>query len=339
MSSGKVDAVMQGFYEPFLNGPNGVRNKNTGILTTERIEQLYIRILMELCMNRFKWTGIEDSPDDDPMIPSGDPRVGISVRFMELTLMRYGLAVVFKEYSTGKIIAMQGTPSGQLNWIQDPVRFTVIGPHFGGKSIRADQCVPVWANYLRQSDMDIVLLYARRLAELDMSLIINARNARRTRVAFTNENQKLTAANINRQIDEGTALVQLNMELYNGENMSSILGSVDLGVDPDVLTELHTYRTRIWGECMGLLGFDFANQDKKERLVASEVDANNSQVDGMRAVNLNARKNACMKINRMFGTNINVEYHVTTETSSIAPPPPPVVGGATLRPEPGNTGA
>lgn len=324
----RPDDVWNGFYEPFLNG-NGRRNRNTGQVTTELIESLYRRILMELAMNRFKWTGIEADPDAGDI---GDERVGISVRFMELTLMRFGLSVVFKEFSTGKIIAMQGTPSGQLNWIQDPVRFTIVGPHFGSKSLRADQCVPVWANYLRTSDMDIVTLYARRMAELDMSLIINARNARRTRTAFTNENQKLTAVNINRQIDEGTALIQLNADVMNNETIGNVLGTVDLGVDPDQLINLHVFRTRLWGECMGLLGFDFANQDKKERLVAAEVDANNSQVDGMRAVNLNARKAACRKINKMFGTNINVEYHVTTETSAIAPP---AVGGGLMTSETG----
>jgi hypothetical protein len=309
------DNVASSIYEPFITG-KGRRNINSGVITTRRIQNFYERILMELCINRFDWTGITD-----------DPKVGISVRFMELTLMRFGLSVVFKENTTGKIIAMQGTPSGQMNWIQDPISFSVVGPLFGMKTLKADNCVPVWANFMRRSDMDIVSIYSQRLAELDMSIIINSKNARRTRVAFTNENQKLSMTNINRQIDEGTALVTLNMDQYSGETMANVLGTIDLGVDPDTITNLHILRTRIWGECMGMLGFDFANQDKKERLVAAEVDANNSQVDGMRFVNLNARKEAAMKINRKYGTNIDVDYHITTETSKAAADAMPNVGG------------
>jgi len=64
---------------------------------------------------------------------------------------------------------------------------------------------------------------------------------------------------------------------------------------------------------MSLFGINNSNQDKKERLVADEVAANNDQVAVMRAINLNARQEACTKINRLFGTNIWVEYKTDGE--------------------------
>ena len=64
---------------------------------------------------------------------------------------------------------------------------------------------------------------------------------------------------------------------------------------------------------MGLLGIENANQDKTERLVGGEVDANNAQTASMRFVNLNQRREAAKAINKKFGLNVSVDYHTTAE--------------------------
>jgi hypothetical protein len=64
---------------------------------------------------------------------------------------------------------------------------------------------------------------------------------------------------------------------------------------------------------MGYLGIDNANQDKKERLVADEVDANDSQTSLMRNVNLQARQEACLLINKIYGLDVWVEYNTEVE--------------------------
>jgi hydroxypyruvate isomerase len=94
---------------------------------------------------------------------------------------------------------------------------------------------------------------------------------------------------------------------------------VDLGVDTDALVNIHIVRTREWNECMGLLGIANANQDKKERLVAAEVGANDEQSDMMRYVNLNARRMACEQINTMFPKlNVSVEYNTDVDKTAQA---------------------
>jgi hypothetical protein len=264
------------------------------------------RVLTEMCLNRFKWTGLPDSIDP---------------RYMELTLLRYGLSVFYLEPTMGKHLALQGAPSGVINWQENPTSFQVVGNLMLSRTLAAKDCVPIWANYLRQPDIDIISIYASRLAAMDRTIEINAKQARRPRIAATNENQRLSVQQINDQIDKGSALITIDADTWAQETGNSGLPIValDLGIDPDILEKNHILRTREWGECMGLLGFDFANQDKKERLVASEVDANNSQVDNMRAVNLNARRQACEQINDKYGLDISVEYHITSETSSAVP--------------------
>ncbi|QXG07816.1 upper collar protein [Curtobacterium phage Reje] len=302
-----VDVIYDGHLNPgqrFRTNPAQSRTALT--------ERMYTRILSEMCMNRFKWTGLE--------------KTSVDVRFMELTLFRYGLSVMFKHKATAQIIAAQATPTGNWNYAQNPVAYTVNGSMMRSMQLKARHVVPIWSNYLRQPDTDIVYLYAKRLAELDRTIDIASDNARRPMVAFVNESQRLSVDNLINQIREGQPVVRVNADLYQGATLDQVLTSVDFGSDPNAIEKLHIVRTRIWGECMGLLGFDFANQDKKERLVASEVDANNSQVDSMRTVNLNARQDAARHMKDLFGLDVQVEYNIMTQYSAAEPPESPSLG-------------
>lgn len=308
------DFVGQAYYAPHLTGTiaGGLFKENTANTREAKIERMLIRSITEMAVNRFKWTGLPKSVD---------------IRYMELTLFTFGLSVFYWDKDYDKFLALQAGASGRMNYAQNPTAFTINGNStFVSKRLPAKHVVPIWSNYLRIPDYDIVEIYAQRLAELDRTIEINSKNARRPKVLVTNENQRLSGVNIVRQFDEGNPLIQINRDSGIGA-LNEYVTSFDMGVDPDTIEKLHIVRTRLWGECMGMLGFDFANQDKKERLVASEVDANNSQVDAMRAANLNARKFAAEQINEKYPElvaetgGVSVEYHITSETSAAKPVP------------------
>lgn len=61
-------------------------------------------------------------------------------------------------------------------------------------------------------------------------------------------------------------------------------------------------------ECMTFLGIENANMDKKERLVADEVSANNQQVIASRNIWLSERKKAIEELNKKFHLNASVEF-------------------------------
>lgn len=261
---------------------------------------MYERILGELAMNRFKWTGFPKSVD---------------TRFLELQLHTHGLIVVFRDTGSKKrpgtdhIFALRGTPSGPRNMVDNPTAFTLSGPgmqqHFQGVQLAANRCVPIWPNYFRMTDWDIISTYSRKLAKIDMTIEINLNSARRTKVLVYDENTRLSAENINRMLDSGEPAIRVKYDL------ASMIQALDLGVDPKSIETLSVVRARLWSEAMGLLGINNANQDKKERLVESEVSANDDQVDNMRFVSLNARQDACFKMRDMFPDelgNVWVEY-------------------------------
>lgn len=265
-------------------------------------ERFYTRRLSELATNRFMWSGLP---------------VSCSVRFMENTLLSSGLVVFFhdKRYSAtdndgGTFFALAASPAGGFNPTNDPTAFQVFGNNFPSTRLKARECVPIWCNYSRMPDLDIVQIYAHRLATLDRTIDINAKNARRTKVAFADENSRLTVTNVVRKIDEGEPVIYLNQPLQG------MLETVDFGVDPKGIEALHILKVRLWNECMMLLGIQGANQDKKERLVASEVEANDEQIDLNRATALNARLEACDQINRKYGLNVSVDFITQVEAYS-----------------------
>lgn len=298
MSSRKRGSAADQFYSDHLFG----KFKNNAVVNrTTVIERMYMRILTELAVNRFKWSGLPDSVD---------------VRFLEINLFYHALSVFYKDKRYDKFFALRGGGTNWLNMLDNPVGFTVIGNNFVGMNVsamretaNASKAIPIWANYLRIPDLDIVTVYARRLATIDRTVEINSENARMNKVLISGENQRLSIENINRQLDEGQNGIKIAGPLQD----LAFVQAVDMGVNPDSVEKLHILRTRWWNECMGLLGIENANQDKKERLVSDEVGANDDQTSMMRYVNLNARRMAVEAINAEFGLNVEVEYHTDVD--------------------------
>ena len=292
-----IDAVWEGFYAPHFGVPPK-RTRGQHDIDIVRLERMYLRVLQELAVNRFKWVGLPDS---------------VNERFLEYTLMRRGLVVMYFDTDYDEYLALQGAGAGPLNMYDDPTSFRVTGNStFVGKTVDASDCVPIWANVLRVPDWDIILTYAKKLAGIDRTIDINLRNARRSRVIVTDETGQLSAQNINNQIDSGSPVITVN---NTGYAMMEHWTAFDLGIHPEQIVNLQTSRQRIWNECMGLMGINFANQDKRERLVSAEVGANDEQIDSMKNVILAERQRAVRQMNDKFGLSVDIKLR--TELPSI----------------------
>lgn len=314
-------------YNEFLFGTDGRFNKSTAAQREQMIYRVLKRNIMELALNRFKWEGFPET---------------VNTRFVEMALLFNGCAVAYNDKDYDKFLVVKATGTGSVNMVDDPVAFTVFGPGsytqtkgvgdpvmFRSKNIRAympmtferlsekdkkQVGVPIWPNYLRISEMDTIELYATRLATIERTLEINSKNARRNKVLIATPNTQLSVMNFNRKIDEGVDGIVVTAPMGEEE----VIKALDLGIEADAYDKLSLLRTRWWNECMGLLGIDNANQDKKERLVASEVGANDSQTDSMRYVSLNSRRQACDQIKEVFGYEITVDFNVEIEAQAKA---------------------
>lgn len=259
-------------------------------------ERMYTRLLTELSANRFRWIGL---PDEIPK------------RFLELQLFRSAFGLFFKDKRTGKFMVVRATRMGNVNPYDDPTEFMTTAINFPnlrvfarGETRRAGKGIAIWANYLRVPDIDIVFTYAWRLAVLDRTIEINSQNARQNKVLVGPKKMQLTRTNFGREYEGGNNSIEIGGSVSDLE----FIKAVDLAIDSKMIDSLAVLRTKTWQECMGLLGIDNANQDKKERLVEAEVGANDDQSSLMRSVNLSARQEACAEINRIYGLNVWVDY-------------------------------
>lgn len=273
---------------PLSNASNAVMTQQ--VLT----ERMYQRHLTELCINRFKWEGFPEEID------------GEVLRFLELNTFYRGVTLFHKNKTNNKFFLSRAAGTGPINGYDNPTQWTTLGmgTGFEQQTLSDDECVPIYCNALRTPDTDVVNLFAMKLANLDRTIELNIKNLRYTKIVTVDESQRLTWANLMRQIEQGDPFVLGTSQL----NIPGSVQALDVGGHPETLPKLLEAKSKLWNECMGLLGLNNANMDKKERLVTDEVSANDEQVMASRNIHLKARKAAADKINAMFGLNVYVVF-------------------------------
>lgn len=286
--SRKVDYVYDTYYRDHLNGGRRNPSNNQQWLT----QNMYETKLIELCSNRFEWVGMPDTVDR---------------RHLEMSLLGGGLAVFYFDEQFSRYLALAAAGVGKINMYGNPTSFTIARPNMPSLILTGKNCVPIWANYTRTSELAFIRLYAKKLAGLDRSIEIVTEAMRYSKLVQTKEENRLSYVNILRQHAEGQPVI-FGVQQDNGLDLMDAISVFDLGVPQHALTDLRSERIKLWNECMGLLGINNANQEKKERLVEAEVSANDEQTDIMKNVALNARRQAAEQINRMYGLSVSVNF-------------------------------
>lgn len=165
-----------------------------------------------------------------------------------------------------------------------------------------DNSVIVYNNYLRVPMWMTLWQFAFRLAECQRTIDINMRQQRTARLIVCDEKDKLSWQNIAMEVDEGKPWIHA----YKNLDMDAIK-TFDTST-PFVATEVQVYKHQLWNEALTYLGIENTNTDKKERLISDEVINNMGDVESERFVRLNARKQACDEINKLFGLDVDVEF-------------------------------
>ena len=278
---------------------------NKAVDHTQIIERFYLRWITELAVNRFTWTGLPEDPEGD-----------LRPRYMELMLFRKAMVVFFKHKGWDKYLCLQGTPNGNMDMYFDPTAFNVFGngttPGIDGLTVSARDAVPIWANMLRAPDLDMVSIYVKRLARFDRTVDTNVLTMQHPFMIHATDEQRHTIVEAWRQVEDGQPVLMLNKNVM-GDDITKSLSVLDMKIDPDTVTELLLNKKKVWQECMTFLGINNANQEKRERLITDEVNANNSEVGAARAIALGARQQACEIINEKFGLDIWCEWNAAVD--------------------------
>lgn len=247
----------------------------------------YVERLTDIAVSRFKWTGFPDS---------------IDTRFLELTLFEKGQAVVFEDDVMG-LLSLNTAISGSWNVYNVPIKRRAYATNGYNKNLTIENSVIVFNNYIRTPSIQHILNFSKKLSNIDVTIQINI-NTQKTPIALkANKKQQLSVLNAYKNYD-GNVPVIFKEDDFKDDSISSM----SLGA-PFVSPELYELKTKIWNEALTFLGVPNISETKKERMITDEVQRQMGGVLASRTSFISMRKQACEKINKMFGLNVDVEYN------------------------------
>lgn len=247
--------------------------------------QYYYRLL-ELAISMFEWKNLPDSVDP---------------RFLELALFTEGQAVFFKDEELG-FLGLRCATNGGFNVYRVPLNRRAYADNGYNRQLTDKDSVIIYNNYLRTNSMLDTVMFAKRLYNLDRAIDVNANSQKTPLLLRCEQSQRLTLLNLYKQYDGNTPVI------YGDKSLSSNpIEAINTGA-PYVCDKLYQLKTQIWNEALTYLGISNINIQKKERLITDEVTRNQGGTVASRYSRLNARRQACDEINRMFGLNIWCDY-------------------------------
>lgn len=247
----------------------------------------YYNRLTELSVSMFEWTGLPDTVDP---------------RFMELALFRDGMAVFFKDNDLGDYLCLRAMIGGQWDVYNIPKIRNAYASNGYHMTLDEKNSVIIYNNFLRTNSVLLVEEYARKLAELDRIIEVNAKAQKTPVLIKCNETQRLTMKNLYMKYDGNEPFIFADNDLNPNSLMVLTTGA------PYVCDRLYQLKSQYWNEALTYLGISNLNVQKKERLVSDEVMRNLGGVIASRYSRLEMRRQACEEINKMFGLNIWCDY-------------------------------
>lgn len=257
------------------------------LLTNNNTYMQYLYRLTELAISMFEWKNLPETVD---------------ARYIELHLFEQGCMVYFKDDVIGDL-CLDCIVNGRLDVYGNPIlRRAYSGYNNYNKLLKDTNSVIIWNNYLHTNSVLDVKMFAKRLYNLDRIIDVNA-NAQKTPVLLQGtEKQRLTLLNLYKQYDGNEPFIfgDKNLDLNCLKALSTQA--------PYVADKIYQLKTQIWNEALTYLGISNINIQKKERLITDEVTRNQGGTIASRYSRLESRRQAVEKINKMFGTNIEVNY-------------------------------
>lgn len=254
----------------------------------------YAYRLMELSISMFEWKNLPE---------------GVDERFLEMVLFTDGHAVFFRDDELGDYLALQCLINGKLNVYRIPINRRAFAVNGYQKQLTDKDSVIIFNNMLHTNSWLDVKMFSKRLYNLDRIIDVNA-NAQKTPILIKgNEQQRLTLTNLYKEYDGNAPVIFADKSL----DMNAL--QVLLTQAPYVADKIYQLKTQIWNEALTYLGISNVSFQKRERMVSDEVTRSQGGTVASRYSRLNARRQACEQINKMFGLNIECDFREDYQSS------------------------
>lgn len=246
----------------------------------------YFNRLKELAISMFEWKNLPSSVD---------------ARFLELTLFDDGQCLFFKDEVMG-YLTLQCTIGGQFSVYRVPTNRRAYATNGYQNNLNANDSVIIYNNMLRLNSIGVIDMFAKRLYDLDSIIDVNAKAQKTPTLITCDETQRLTLQNVYMQYVGNQPVI------YGNKNLDVNAIKVLKTDAPYIGQQIYELKVNVWNEALSYLGISTVNNVKRERLITDEVQRNLGGTYASRYSRMNMRKEACKKINKMFGLNIDVDY-------------------------------
>lgn len=247
----------------------------------------YFMRLSNIAMSIFEWKNLPDTVDP---------------RWLELSIYRNGMCLFFYDDVLERYDALPCMIGGTLD--NHNVPKTRVAYASNGYQFHADESnsVIIYHNYMHGIPLWDIEMFATRLADYQRTEDINVRAQKTPILILADDNEKATWENLMVSY-MGNVPLMLGNKGLNPNNL--MVFKTDAPFTADQIEEL---RVQCWNDAMSYLGVSNVNVTKKERLITDEVQRNMGGVLASRYSPLEMRKQACDKINKLFGLDVDVEY-------------------------------
>lgn len=224
-------------------------------------------------------------------------------RWIERYLFTSGKCIFYKDPNMGYMVAGLAQQGG-INCYGDPTSVAPVAENYvyeGEQLINGKNCYVIRNNDLMIPTFPTIRLYSYKLTNLDRAIDTNVEAQKTPIIVRCSDRERLSLKNaINQRRDNEPVIWSSDQS-----NIGDMVSTLEINAPP-VFKDLQTQKHMVLNEVFTDLGINNANMDKRERMVANEVEANNEQVKASEDVMLKVREEACKQINRIFGLNISV---------------------------------
>ncbi len=267
--------------------PIGIPLVDRTIIENEITAWDYFIRLCEMSLACFKWENLPETCDP---------------RMMEISLLTIGRVLFFKDEELG-YLTLPFNYGGNFNCYGLPterIAYSNYNSYTAHRTI--NDSVIIFNNKLRNAITVNIVMYARRLYEIDRTIDVNV-NAQKTPILLIgDQKQQLALRNLYRKYKGNEPVI------YGDKQVSQTDIKALTTMAPYVSDQLYRLKTNLWNEVLTYLGVANITTDKKERMITDEVDRGMGGVMVNRNIRLKERQDACKKINDMFGLNVKVSF-------------------------------
>lgn len=266
------------FFDKFYNYQDKTKNINT-----------YVFNYLNRTNSMFKYHNLPES---------------IPVDMLESFLQRNGFVCIAKHENT--LYAFVGGLGGELDVYYRPTICTVANPALNlVKDFVIDKdCIIMKNDTNLQGLLPVILRYSSMLVENDISMVLATYNTRIQKIVSASDDGTIASAK-----EYLSQIVSGKQGIIADNAFLKSLDVKDSSTDNKIIEELIKQNQYLKSSMLNEVGLQANTNLKKERLVSAEIESNSESLYPIVDDMLKCRKNALEKVNKMFGTNIEVEFN------------------------------